>query len=346
MLHIKYGTSNMTVIPIKVDKQGETLHISNIDAVHEAISSLIQQWGQGGIENLPLINGMIPGIQKILDVDILHQETKDEMQDMLFELVALKEGIEIVRSKSDVSMSSSVKSANRSTSLDVPSNQPLFAKKTRKEILEDLERMCIEMRDVISYDDFEDMKKKQLRLVVAIGPKNKEGQQRCYYVKNIYQHVKEAIKAKKLPKDPVSKTLITHNEIENVIMPKMRYLNPKLKTPGAIKRSKYPNLVLDIREVRAVRSGLHYYEVGLHRVIGKRVAWKRLFGYIPTYIETESTDVNSATVIAKVRELFDSGRLLNEHMHPRVHLNKSIAYWEEGDEVRKLNHMMNELNGF
>ena len=345
MLHIKYGTSNMAVIPVKVNKVGDVLYISNIETVHQVITNLIQQWGQGGNENLVLINGMIRGLQRIIDVDILHTETKEELQDLLFELVAIKEGLEIVRSRSSVSSSSSVKSKNRSTSLDIPSGQPVFAKKTRKEILEELERACIEMRDVISYDDFEDMKKKQLRLVVAIGPKNKEGQQRCYYVKNIYNLVKEEIKAKRLPKDPVSKAVVTSYEIENVIMPKMRYLNPNLKTPGDVKRGKYPNLVLKIREVRAP-STLHYYEVGLERIIGKKVAWSRLFGYIPAYVETEAADINSATVIAKIRELFDNGRLLNANMQPRVHINKSVTYWEEGDVVRKLNHMMNELNYF
>lgn len=349
-LHIVYGEGRGQVVPVKVSFTNGVLNIMNIEGIHELLSMLVHEWTLNARENLPKIRKMVAGLQKVLDIEYLHEETREELQDILFELVAIEEGVLMARSTSSISDSSSVKSANRSKSLSLkrdvePPLSPL-PKRTRKEILEDLKTACIEMRDMIALDDFEDMKKKQLQLVVAIGPKNKDGQQRCYYVKNIYHHVKMAIKNKQLPKEPTTKAVITQNEIENVIMPKMRYIKPGLATPGIVKRGKYPNLVLEITSVRAIQSQLPYYEIALKRIIGKRVAWRVRYGYIPAYVETETTDLNSATVIAKVRELFDNGRLLNANMQPRVHINKGIAYWEEGDVVRKLNHMMNELNAY
>lgn len=345
-LHIKFGNGRGEVVPVKVTVENGTMNIMNIDGVHELISMFINAWTVNGREHLPKIRKIILGLQKILDVDYLNLESKVELQDLMFELAAMEEGFLLDSQSRSVSDSSSVKTANRSKSFEAPEGLPLLPKRTRKELIENIKTACIEMRDMISLEDFEDMKKKQLQLVVAIGPKNKNGQQYCYYVKNIFNHVKAAIKEKKLPKEPATNTVITRNDIENVIMPKMRYIKPGVKTPGVIKRSKYPNLELELPIVRSPISHLEYYEVSLKRFIGKRIAWRVRYGYIPAYVDTESTDLNSATVIAKIRELFDNGRLFDEHVNPRVHINKSISYWENGDVERKLNHMMNELNSY
>jgi hypothetical protein len=219
---------------------------------------------------------------------------------------------------------------------------PLPAK-IRKEILEDLERTCIDMMDMITLDDFNDMKKKKLQLIVGIGPKNKEGQQRCYHVKSIYDFIKSAVQQGLVPREPMSKEPITHAEIHDVILPKMRYIKPDARDPGHVQKKKYPVLELHIRDVFRTDTQEPFFEITLVRIIGRLVFWRRKIGYIPANIETESADLNSYAVIAKIRELFDNGRLVDQRMHMRAHLNKSIEYWDT-DRERKLAHMVNELS--
>lgn len=345
------GDMNLFKIPVILKAVQGRIQVGNFDIIHEKIRSIFVSYldtattADNVASKQRVISTLKVGIQQLLDADVLVQDQREELEDVIMELTAMQEGIVIEKSKTATPLSSSVRSSNRSKSLVVSSALPALPKKRRAEILEDLQKTCIEMRDMITLDDFEDMKKKQLQLVVKVGPRNREGQQRCYYVKNIYDYVKTAIRDGKLPKEPVSKSVITSDEISKVIMPMMRYIDPNVEEPGVLKKKKYPNMQLELRLIMAL-NGRPYYRVELNRIVGKRLALSRIIGYIPAYVETSAADVNSATVVAKVRELFDNGRLLNERMMPRVHLNKSIAYWEEGNVVQKLNHMMNELNYF
>lgn len=292
---------------------------------------------------LTTLKAIQSNIQSIIDANILVDSTREVFEDMLMEITAIIEGMQIQRTpNSESSSSSSINSKNRSKSLSVSSPLPPLSKKTRNEMLEDLRKACIEMRDMISLDEFEDMKKKKLQLIVRIGAPNKEGQQRCYYVKNIYDYVKDALNNNKLPKEPISKQVITPKEMEDVILPKMRYIQPNASFTKQEQR--YPVLTLETPVVRY--NDLPFYQIVLKRMIAKRVAFEKTIGFIPAYIETSNTDVNSAVVMAKIRELFDKRRLFDERIQPRVHINKSIAFWLEGDAVQKLNFMIQELNEY
>jgi hypothetical protein len=335
-------------IPVFLHHTNEGISISNFEDVRSHISEVVERWTRRTPARDDVYDAFIAAIQKIIDSRFLNGESRASLEDIVMELTAMKKGIVMGAKTPESPISSPMDSVNRSKSKSVPSKSPALSplpKKTRAEILEDLEKACIEMKDIIMYEDFEDMKKKKLQLVVGIGPKNAEGQQRCYYVKNIYNFIRAATKANIPPKEPGSKAAITRNEITNVIMPKMRYLKPDARDPTYKENLGYPKLELVIRNVVHRITRRHYFEISLTRYIGNKLYWSRTIGYIAGDIEiTEGlgAGVTSGTVISKIRELFDEGLLLNPNMTFKVHLNKSLEYWDD-DEPRKLQRMLDEL---
>lgn len=336
-----------TYIPINIEYERGNIIISNYDDIHKLLTEYIINWGIYGTTKpakfKKWIDNIIVGLEKVLDSNYLLYYQKREIEDLMIELKSMSFGFGIISEKSSTMSDSSINSLNRSRSKSIPKDLPPLSKKARKEILEELEETCIEMRDAISFDDFEDMKKKQLQLVIKIGPKTSENKQRCYYVKSIFDHYKNAIENSILPREPISKALITQTDLNELIMPMMRYIKPNVKTPGIITKKDYPNNELLITTVLHPTTNQEYYKIVLRRKIGLRIAKETLYGYIPAFIETGATDVNSDTVIAKVRELFDNGRLFRDGLRPSVHINKPLHYWDD-DAVRKLILMMDELN--
>ena len=278
----------------------------------------------------------------------------------MYELQALKHGFEI-----KLSESSSDRSSKRSKSLSVKEESlPLLPKKTRKEILDELGKACRDMRDNISFDDFEDMKKKKLQLVVKIGPKNDEGKQSCYYVKNIYQYVEKELANNKMPTDPYTRVAITRDDMKNVIIPKMKYIDIDVVNPFDKKEGqKVPNIQLVSTEV-IDENGRHYYRVGFNRLIGTLYQddTYEILGYIPTNIYmneqdrggipehysdtyTGETDISSSVIMAKLSMLVDKGMLTDKYGLPRVHINKSTQYWYT-DTVKKAKKMIDEFDTY
>jgi len=328
-------------IPVYIHIDNGT-EIRNPTDIREALS----EWIDKATVNVPreeIFDAVIASVEQLINSRLLNSGTAMMLEDILMELQAMKMGINMSRDDAESSSSSSMNTANRSRSKSVPSGLAPLPSKTRKEILEDLERTCIDMMDMITLDDFNDMKKKKLQLIVGIGPKNKEGQQRCYHVKSVYNFIKSAVKQGLVPREPMSKEPITTAEIHDVILPKMRYIKPDARDPGHVQKKKYPVLELHIRNVIRTNTKEPFFEINLVRIIGRLVFWRRKIGYIPANIETESADLNSYAVIAKIRDLFDNGRLVDQRMQIRAHLNKSIVYWDT-DRERKLAQMVNELS--
>jgi hypothetical protein len=327
---------------LRYDSVANSVIVTNKQDILNVIAAAIERWTRNAPDHA-LYDAMISAIQKLVDSNIFDQYTRLSFEDMVMELQAMKAGVTIGNESAESSLSSSLKSANRSKSKSAPPGLSPLPKKTRGQVLEDLERACIDMQDMITLEDFADMKKKKLQLVIGIGPNNRDGQQRCYYVKNIYNFIKSTVKQGLVAKEPMSKVPITQHEIETVIMPKMRYIQPDARDPGYVEKRKYPALVLDISNVIHRDTRRPYFSITLKRLIGRQVHWMRLIGYIAADIETDSADVNSFAVIAKIRDLFDKGRLVDGHMHMRAHLNKSVEYWDDND-VHKLHLMIEELN--
>jgi len=341
-IHLREGATHTIDIPVFIKVADDGIRIADFNVLRMSISDVIQRWTlDSPVEEV--YDGMITAVQKIVDSNYIHGDSKAALEDIVLELTAMKRGVVIGNHSVESPLSSAMDSANRSKSKSPRSGVSPLPKKTRAQILEDLEKTCIDMQDMIAFEDFADMKKKKLQLVVGIGPKNRDGQQRCYYVKNIYNFVKAATKEGIVPKEPMSKVAITQQEVESIIMPKMRHIKPDARNPMHVEKQKYPLLVLHITTVRRTSDGRHFFKISLERLIGKAAYWKRDIGYIAADIETDSADINSYAVIAKIRDLFDKGRLVDRRMQIRAHLNKSLEYWDN-DAIRKLAHMVDELN--
>ena len=281
----------------------------------------------------------------------IEPENQTNLQSLIFEIEALKEGLDIKLSDD----SSSTRSSNRSKSLSVKEQLPVLPKKTRKEILDELQKTCREMRDIISLDDFKDLKKKKLQLIVAVGPKNKaDGKRSCYYVKNIYNEIKGQFINNKRIKDPATSGPIEDEEIRDVILPKMKYIDINVKHPNHYKgENRVPNiqvvanLVTD-NEPTSREFGRPFYLVGYIRKIGNYTMRQyEYMGYIPaniyineadrnqsgmlhhTDIITGTTDISSAVLIAKLQDLASKGGLTDIYGVPRVHINKKMSYWSQ-----------------
>lgn len=289
----------------------------------------------------------------------IHENVVFNMQSLLFELEALKKGLHMERS----SESSSSRSSKRSKSLSEKQGLPVLPKKTRAKILEELEMTCREMRDSISLDHFEDMKKKKLQLVVQIGPKGADGKQNCYYVKNIFDYVKNELANKRLPKDPNTRVPITEEEMRSIILPKMRYIKVNVADPFQQEREparRFPNIELEVENVED-EDGRPYYRVGYSRRIGSLLDTKyRNFGFIPlniyvhpedrisvhaTDVFTNDSSLSSATIIVALNELSNKGLLTDIYGSPKVHINKTMRYWNT-DVVNKARLMLDEFNNY
>ena len=109
-----------------------------------------------------------------------------------------------------------------------------------------------------------------------------------------------------------------------------------------------------------------FYAIVIRHIIGNR-ANDTIWGYIPDIEVDNRPDLNTGTIISKLRDLHDKGRLLVKNYRgennllqfiPRVHINKSVTYWtKEGtrhltltrmqeEQIRKLELMKNELDRF
>lgn len=295
--------------------------------------------------------------QKILISSFFYQQ----LQSCLFELQAIKNNIEIIHNES----SSESRSSQRSKSLEHPEELPPLPKRTRAQILSELQTMCRHMSDAISSEDFENMKKKKLQLVVGIGKKDGNGKQSCYYVKNIYKYIESELKNKPFVKDPLTREKISEKDVEDVIMPKMKYVNLYVINPYSKRtKAKIPNIDLNININREEFSSRPFYSVGYIRWVAHfaDMAFSEL-GYIPaniyvtererqesgehpTDVVTGSTNISSAVIIAKLIELNDKGLLTDLYGNPRVHINKSFKYWKgtKEDIIRKAVLMIQEFD--
>lgn len=342
-LHINAGpaTNNVyTHIPIKLSPVPFTrrIKITNMEVVKEIVSSIIISWTAEQNIEVDVINQIISGLSSLIDAGYVVDEDADDLREMLAEIVAIKNGI-VLEASNDKSPS------NKSKSWSPKDTLPPLPRGSSAELLQQLDKACIEMQDMITLDEFSDWAndKKKLQLIVQVGRQNAEGKKRCYYVKNIYDHVKSMVDRNLIPKEPVSNTPITPEEIRDVIMPKMRYLNPNAKTPGTVQRRTYPKLELIIKDVVTVEDNIPFYEIRLLRTIGTSVKIDKLIGYIRADIETNDADINSTVIIARVRDLFDQGRLVDARGNMRAHLNKSVSYWFD-EQTRKARLMLDELN--
>ena len=237
------------------------------------------------------------------------------------------------------------KNISKSISSSKKKDLPPLPKNTRAELLTEIENTCKEVIDVFTQNEFKDAKKKQLQLVVKVGAPV-HGKQNCYLVTGLYNHILSAVKDKLPIRDPLNKAhTLTAAEIEEVET-KIKYLDPEAPPLKRREQKKYPNIYLIFNPYTGP-DGYNYYAIWEERKIGIHVQWTKFVGYLPD-IDTEAADINTGTIIVRLQKLVEEGKLYDERLHRRAHINKSMEYWDldhPNETRRKLRLMSNELRG-
>lgn len=255
--------------------------------------------------------------------------------------------IEPVDVKKSYASTKSVSSSKKSLSSPVPSELSPLPAKTRKELLGDLEKMCSEMLDAITYEEFEGFRKKKLQLVVAIGPDG--GKKHCYYVKSLHNLWQDAVQQNKAFRDPLDPSHRVTDREKDEIHKKMRYVDLQYKRPER-QIDIDPRLTMKIEEKPDTPN---YYHISVTFRLGQVSAFWNL-GYIPADIDQDvsgSLDMTSTAMAGKIYQLFNKGRIFKRNFIPidgnccRIHLWKPVTFWGSGEErLRKFRTLMEEID--
>ena len=209
--------------------------------------------------------------------------------------------------------------------------------KTRGQILKELKTTCNEMKDSITGKRFDRMSKKNLHLIVQIGPNAKK---RCYYVRNIYKYWEKLAKDNIAFKEPETRHAVTAAEKAD-IMNKVKYLKKGTVDPDTrITYKKDPKLKMLIE----LDSTGRYYTFHVIRRIGSVLYHLLDLGVLPAHIDLTQAQggtayYSSEATVANVSEAFEKGRVLISNFVPytccRMHF-KHKSYWEENPD--EINH--------
>lgn len=267
------------------------------------------------------------------------------------QLLHIKDTLHEVQPATDVksynSTKSSVASSKRSLSSPIPEELSPLPKKTRKALLDDLEKVCSEMLDAITYEEFSAYRKKKLQLVVAIGPD--DGKKHCYYVKSLHGLWRDAVESNKPFKDPLDPSHRVTQAEQDEIYKKMRYVDPQYKRPEK-QVPIDPRLQMKIQEDARTPN---FYHITVSFRLGQVATYWDL-GYIPADIDQEesgSLDMTSTAMAGKIYQLFNKGRIFKKNFIPidgnccRIHLWKKPGYWGTGAErLQKFRALMEEID--
>lgn len=235
---------------------------------------------------------------------------------------------------------------------------------SRQQLLQELVHDCREMRDTITYERFDRMPKRQLQLVVRLGPSEtgsgKPQKQQCYYVRSIYDHWYQSEKDNRPLRDPATRRPLTDAD-KAAIMRLIRYIDPDAPDLRRKRAAKEATLQLRFRNViyeSEEQLRIPFYQI----MVVKKLPYSEHavfnLGYIPADLEPSdfgsirAQDVSSAVLVQQLNELFEKGRLLSSNRPPyrccRIHLSKPISYWldpenPKGIAVGKVVHMLNEV---
>jgi len=222
-----------------------------------------------------------------------------------------------------------------------------FPEKTRVQLLKELKTECHYMKDTLQDKRFDRMAKKNLHLVVQIGP---PGKKRCYYVRNIYKFWEESAKENKKFREPETRIGVTDEEKAD-IMRKVRYIKKNAVDPEINRIKKDPNvrLIIQLDETG------NYYTFHIKRIVGSLIYTLSDLGVLPanidlTHAANGAAYYSSEATVANLLEAFDKGRVLIHNFIPysccKVHF-KERSYWT-GDEAeinRKFKLFADEVYG-
>lgn len=178
---------------------------------------------------------------------------------------------------------------------------------------------CINNTDIISQDDFTNPNYPlaKLQLITKLKIKDASGKllrTDCYYTPNLYNHLVTLANEKKPFTDPYNgKYLLTDNDIKN-IMKIMKIIDPKIEKPRYIKSSNDKQFMID-----AEINEYNLYNVYVYRLFGNTKFKILILFTFPADIEIEDTgssDITSATLLLKIIELFNNGKLMITYLPP------------------------------
>ena len=226
-----------------------------------------------------------------------------------------------------------------------------FPKKTRVQLLKELKTQCHYMKDTLTDKRFDRMAKKNLHLVVQIGP---PGKKRCYYVRNIYKFWEESVKENKKFREPETRIAVTDEEKAD-IMRKVRYIKKNALDPELNRIKKDPNVHLIIDTILNSNGTIKYYVFNVHRTVGNLTYILYELGVLPGEIdltqgENGAAYYSSSATVANVLEAFDKGRILEHNFIPytccKIHFKKE-NYWtgNQAEIHRKFKLFADEVYG-
>lgn len=242
----------------------------------------------------------------------------------------LKSSQQSSKSISSQQSSKSISSQQSSKSISSPQSSMSILNKSRENIIKDdlfddtiiddsrLLR-CINNTDIISQDDFTNPNYPlaKLQLITKLKIKDASGKllrTDCYYTPNLYNHLVTLANEKKPFTDPYNgKYLLTDNDIKG-IMKIMKIIDPKIEKPRYIKSSNDKQFMID-----AEINEYNLYNVYVYRLFGNTRFKILILFTFPADIEIEDTgssDITSATLLLKIIELFNNGKLMITYLPP------------------------------
>jgi len=287
------------------------------------------------ILEMPNKTKLLVGIHKIpkqnyTDVEYKKMRSDYEKNKHIIELYKQLINTGFLDLKSLRSSSKSIASSSSSSNSIESSKSISMLNKSREDIIKDdlfnenitddsrLSR-CINETDIISQDDFNSASYPlaKLQLMTKLKIKDNAGKilrTDCYYTPNLYNNLINQANNKKPFTDPYNgKYILTDKDVNNV-MKIMKIIDPKIEKPRYIKNSNDKQFMID-----ADINEYNLYNVYIYRLFGK-TKFKILTIFVfPADIEvkdTGSADLTSATLVLKIFELFNNGKLMETYLPP------------------------------
>jgi hypothetical protein len=190
------------------------------------------------------------------------------------------------------------------------------------------ERSCWNDNDPITFDDLRTVPSKEL---IMIGKGEKK---HCFLVESLYEYYKTQTKSNMPVRNPVdSSARLTHDEIKELTS-KMKRLHPDTK-----KIRKHPRRNIYKLMYQETPDFYHIF------LINRKNEIEVNLGVIPSFLgieETGSTDRTSATVLSKLFELHENGRLLtSHHICCNIHLGFKPKDWFDDNGRFKMERFQN-----
>ena len=209
--------------------------------------------------------------------------------------------------------------------------------KSRKLLLRELRQACSVMLDSITYKDFRKMTRRNLRLIIKLGPGKPQS---CYNVKNIYKHWASAEKEGKVLKDPLTRNPVTAEE-KREIMEKIKRVRPNaVDLLQRDARTRYhPVYKLSVGDPVEVEGHVFYPLAVVLTASSIEFIIKEL-GYFPAEAPhgDTSADMTSAALLARLSNLVENRAIFDNALPPISCCNIALPVrpklWLRNGEVR------------